>query len=202
MSATMPAPVPTPADGRPVSLGAMLRATVRRVPERVAEMIPGKEGFTNVTYTQMWETVRGWATTLEGLGLAKGDRMVLLGENSAEWAQLDWAAQCLGIIVVPIYPTLRPEETAHIATDCGARVALCSSADLAKKLSGLDGLHVELFRGEGAITPGTPYDEAALDARIDAVRSEDPCSFVYTSGTTGEPKGAILSHRAFIHVCV
>lgn len=166
-------------------------------------MIPTREGFTDVTYTELWARVRGWATVLEGLGLVKGDRMVLLGENSAEWAQVDWASQCLGIVVVPIYPTLTPEGTTYIARDSGAKVALCSSADLAKKL---DGFGTKIFRGAGSLaeeaTSAEPYDEAALDARVDAVQPDDPATIVYTSGTTGDPKGAVLSHRAFVHVCV
>ena len=195
--ATSPEPYRAP------SLGAMLRHTVWRCPDRVAQMIPGKEGFTDVTYTELWARVRGWATVLEGLGLGKGDRMVLLGENSAEWAQVDWASQCLGIVVVPIYPTLTAEGTAYIARDSGAKIALCGSEELAKKL---DGFETRIFRGAGSLSEdaakATPYDEAALDVWIDGVLSDDPCTIVYTSGTTGDPKGAVLSHRAFVHVCV
>ncbi len=201
----MPIRAARPEPYRAPSLGAMLRATVVRCPDRIAQRVPGKEGFTDVLYTELWRLVGGWASVIEGLGLARGDRMVLLGENSAEWAQIDWACQCLGVVVVPIYPTLPPDQTAYIARDAGARVALCASEELARKLAGVEGLQTRIFRGVGSLAEeagAATYDGARLDAAIDAVRPDDPATIVYTSGTTGEPKGAVLSHRAFVHVCV
>ena len=66
-------------------------------------LVPGKDGFSEVTYTDLYKVTERVAVALAGLGLKKGDRVVILSENCPEWAFADWAGQTLGLIVVPIF---------------------------------------------------------------------------------------------------
>lgn len=166
-------------------------------------MVPTKEGFDEIKYRDLYPRVRDYAGVINSLGLAKGDRLVILSENCVEWALVDWACQTLGIIVVPIYPTLPPDQAQYIVQDCGAKVAIAGDASQAKKLEGLEGVQVLHLKGEGSISDladqkSTPIDEAVWEQGIDSVVADDIATIIYTSGTTGLPKGAMLAHRGFM----
>ncbi|MCU0317530.1 MAG: long-chain fatty acid--CoA ligase [Fimbriimonadaceae bacterium] len=183
------------------SLGDMVRRTVEKFPQRTSHMIPGKEGYTSKTYTEFWEDVYGYARALDSFGLQKGDKLVLLGDSCYEWAITDWAAQTLGVVIVPIYPTLPPDQAQYIAQDCEAKAAVCLNAQAAAKLRDIPTLLLRPASSEVGIKDwigkGTLTKEA-WNKRIDEVDMEDLATLIYTSGTTGQPKGAILPHRCFI----
>lgn len=185
------------------SLGAMLRGSCQKFADRTAMMVPTKEGFDETKYRDLYPKVRDYAGVIHSLGLAKGDRLVILSENCIEWALVDWACQTLGIIVVPIYPTLPPDQAQYIVKDCGAKIAVAGDASQAKKLEGLDGVQVLQLKGDGSVSDlaekkATPIDQAAWEKGIDSVVADDVATIIYTSGTTGLPKGAMLAHRGFM----
>ncbi|MGV3618733.1 MAG: AMP-dependent synthetase/ligase [Fimbriimonas sp.] len=189
------------------SLGDVLRRTARRVPKKVALLVPDKGNFTPVTYEGMLDTVRAYAGAIRALGLKRGDRLGILSENCVEWAYADWACYSLGIVSVPIYPTLPPDQVAVIVRDSGAGIVVCGAPDQAKKLEGLEGVQGILLKGEGdtlAARAAGPAGQAMplgeLNKEIDATRPDDLATLIYTSGTTGQPKGAMMPHRAFMHV--
>lgn len=185
------------------SLGAMLRASCQRFAERTAMLVPTKEGFEEIKYRDLYAKVRDYAGIIASLGVAKGDRLVILSENCVEWALVDWACQTLGVIVVPIYPTLPPDQAQYIVQDCGAKIGIAGDAAQAKKLDGLSDVKVLQLKGEGSVSDlaakkKTPIDPGDWEKGIDRVGPDDLATIIYTSGTTGLPKGAMLAHRGFV----
>lgn len=184
-----------------------MRRTAQRVPDKVALLVPDKSDFIPVTYREMFDTVRRFASVLQLLGLQRGERVGILAENCVEWAYTDWACFCLGIIVVPIYPTLPADQVEVIVRDAQAATVIVGDAGQRQKVVGLDGVRAVLLRGDAdslagmaAGEQGTQLTEAAFHTEIDQATHEDLASLIYTSGTTGQPKGAMMPHRAFMHV--
>ncbi|HTQ10929.1 MAG TPA: AMP-binding protein, partial [Fimbriimonadaceae bacterium] len=152
----------------------MLRMRCSQYGSKTAMLAPAKEGFREIGYGELFETVRAYAGAVDSLGLKKGDRLVIISENCPEWAFADWACQTLGIIVVPIYPTLPPDQAQYIVKDCGAAVVLAGDASQAKKIEGLEGVRTVVLKGDGSVDAMAhdgkhPIDAAEWDKRIDAI---------------------------------
>ncbi|MDP2316182.1 MAG: long-chain fatty acid--CoA ligase [Pseudomonadota bacterium] len=152
------------------------------------------------TWRESEARVASTAENLRALGVERGDRVAILGTTHPRWLEADFATLCLGAVSVGIYPTLRPEAVRYQLGHSGAKVLLVESqADfdrLAPVLTDLPGLSVRLWD-----LPEKPYDLAAFRARARDVRPEEPCAIFYTSGTTGDPKGAVITHAAMVSVC-
>lgn len=142
------------------------------------------------------------ACGLTRAGLRPGDTVALLSPNRPEWLYCDLGIMAAGGITVPIYPTLTSRVTASIASDSRARFAIASNAEMAANLQG--GSHLsEAFELDGDIaawTASEPGPEAMreVDARLHAMGEDDVATIIYTSGTSGDPKGVILTHRHFL----
>ncbi len=183
------------------SLGALLRDTVRNHGEKVAVMIPGKEGFRSLTYLEFYARVARHAAALRSLGLQRGDRIAIMAENSVDWSLTDWASQCLGIVPATIFPTLPADQAIEIVADSEAKVAVVGTEDHRSRLSGHPGLKIlTLHELEEIAGSQTPLSEADLDREIDLADPADLATLIYTSGTSGQPKGVMLSHRAMTWV--
>lgn len=185
------------------SLGDVLRQRIEENPDKVAMLVPpekGSEEFTSITYHQLGKRVRQIAGTLRFLGLTKGERLGLYAENSAEWAQVDWACQCLGVILVPVYSSLPGDQAGVILCDAGVKITLTGSEDMARRIEDFPSMPL---KGPGSLMQMSEHHELSFadwNAAIDLVGPEDVCTLIYTSGTTGQPKGVMLPHRAAIHV--
>ncbi len=180
----------------------MVREQAKKSPTRPALLVRPAKGADSkdhqtLTYQELWSNIQSYAAFLQSLGLTKGDRMVILSENCAEWIYAHYAGMSLGVISVPIYPTLPADQAQYIAKDAAAKVALCGSAEHAEKLSGLTGIKTEMLREDrhGVL------NEDEWNKQIDSIDPTDLAIFIYTSGTTGQPKGAMLTHQAFMTVC-
>lgn len=128
-------------------------------------------------------------------GLQHGDRVAILSENSPEWAIADYACTVRGLVVVPIYPTLTPDQTEYILKDSGSRLAFVSTAAQGQKTASVRTVEmpqIEDLCGPEALTEAEDSDLKKLSTRVQA---DDLFSILYTSGTTGQPKGVMLSHR-------
>ena len=160
-----------------------------------------------ISSRDLYRYVMGTARSLRACGICRGDRVAILSENRPEWAVADFATMMLGAADVPIYPTLTPEQTLVILQDSGARLAFVSTVEQLKKvLSIKDRTAIETV----VVMDDVPTDEALCmsglmrssdagrDQEIDAcgkqVAPDDLATIVYTSGTTGIPKGVMLTH--------
>lgn len=192
---------------RAKSLGDALRQSVAKWGDKPAMLYPSGKEFLPISYTDLAKRVRSYCGVLRGLGLERGDRVALQSESCVEWALLDWSCQCLGICLVPIYPTLPPDQTQYIVHDSGAKVVVASNDEQAKKTQDMPGLQHLLLKGTPESLAGRAeanpdaMSETDWNAAIDQVSTDDIATFIYTSGTTGNPKGAVLAHRTFMAVC-
>ncbi len=173
-------------------------------------------------HEQSWRTVaarvRNAAKGLIALGVAQGHRTCILSENRPEWAIADLASICVGAADAPIYATNTAAQCAYVVRDSGAAVVFVSTAaQLTKLMAARDAMpgarHLVCFeeppgRGEGVMTlaelearGASSGLDAELDARIRALTPDTLLTLLYTSGTTGEPKGVMLTHGNLLANC-
>jgi fatty-acyl-CoA synthase len=188
----------TMADTRGMAHGEQLSRVARKYPERAAYIF----NDTVHTFGQVDARVTRLANALATRGLQPGDRLALLMTNSVEMLETIFAGWRVGAIVVPVNFRLVADEVGFILGDCGASVVVVdeSLAPLvrAHDAAGVDRVVVVLGEPSGAGAGAERYD--ALIAEPDdtavtvSVGEHDPALIMYTSGTTGRPKGAVLSH--------
>ncbi len=150
-----------------------------------------------LTYRELGDRVARLAAGLARLGLRRGDRIVLLMPNRPELVESLWAAFRGGFVAVPVNWHLHPDEVAYIVRHCGAAAVVVSDETAAAARTLPDAVRVlRVARGDGSDT-GIDYEAALAPEPSPAVdtASEDPAWLFYTSGTTGRPKGATLTHR-------
>jgi long-chain acyl-CoA synthetase len=187
------------------SLGAMLHLRCSQFSDRPAMQVPSSNGFEAITYRQLGDYVRRYSAVLQSLGLGPGDSVAILSENCAEWAWLDWACQTLGLVLVPIYPTLPAEQVGFILGDSGAKLVAVSTSDQLKKVEALADLPAIFLRSEPESIDERakkiePLPESDVLNSLERISPDAVATLIYTSGTTGNPKGVQLTHRAFLHV--
>lgn len=182
------------------TLPAMLRERCRNFPEKTVMLVPKGKEFESINGRQLEEMSRAYAAVVRDLGLARGDKLCLQSENCVEWALLDWGCQALGVILVPIYPTLPADQTQYIVQDCQAKVVVSSTAEQQAKVADLGIANLLLSevtkRAETAVMSVGDWD-----SEVGKADPEDVATIIYTSGTTGDPKGVMLPHRAYLTVC-
>jgi long-chain acyl-CoA synthetase len=136
------------------------------------------------------------ASGLVDAGVKPGEAVVLIGENSLPWLYCDYAIQTAGAVTVPIYPNSTPEIAHKIIANCGATLAIASDEKMAAKL---DLGRVVLMEKDvaGWVARGATQT-AEIAGRLSRIAPDDLCTIVYTSGTTGDPKGVELAHRNLV----
>jgi long-chain acyl-CoA synthetase len=161
-----------------------------------------------LSYEDLGTAATGIAGGLVDLGIEPGQRVAIFSDTRAEWTLADLGAILAGAVVVPIYQTSSVDEARHVLEDSGSVLVFCEDAEkLATAREASDGLEVErfvLFEGEegGAMSledlAARGSDNAsAVRERAEAVSPDDVFTLVYTSGTTGPPKGCVLTHANF-----
>ncbi len=163
---------------------------------------PTSDGWKIATWAEMKRCVLAAASALVDAGVKAGDHVVLMGPNRLEWLYCDFAIQAAGAITVPIYAGTVPEVAQTITANCGAVMAIASDAKIAAKLRTGGALRsivlMDAEVAEWVAQPPRQLDEVI--ARLEKIRPDDVCTIVYTSGTTGDPKGAELAHRSLVDV--
>ena len=183
-------------------LGAWMAKRRLKSPEKTALIHGAGE---RVTYRQLADGTDRVSSLLWHRGIRKGDRVAFLGENSPEFLQVLFGATQLGAVFVPINTRLAPPETAHVLQDSGARL-LIHDPVFAEQVSGVIGgiAHV-IPTGEGDdAAPGLSHllrNTGGGHTDVE-VTLDDPAVILYTSGTTGRAKGAVLSHQNLTWVAV
>ncbi len=172
--------------------------------------------------TALLDTVREIALGLETLNVAAGARVALLAESRPEWLFMDMAILSLGAVTVPIYPTLSAVQVEALLADCGACVLVASTLDqwakVAPVVSRLTALGAAVLL-DGAPEPGGAFPVHTLEAiaargrerlhddataasrwqdRANSVQPHDLATIIYTSGSSGEPKGVMLTHANIV----
>ncbi|MGH9710024.1 MAG: AMP-binding protein, partial [Candidatus Acidiferrales bacterium] len=160
----------------------------------VIQEIRGQQLFA-ATGTDLLSLVAAARRSLAAAGLGKGDRCALLAANSIRWIALDLALMAEGIIVVPLYSRQSPSELMAMVRDSGAARICCESAELRDAL----------LRVHSEAPPVSLFDEiftptAGAVAPPKLLPSSDPVTIIYTSGTSGEPKGVVLNVGNFDHM--
>jgi long-chain acyl-CoA synthetase len=164
-----------------------------------------------ISYAELGTISSELARGLISLGIEGGDRVAVLGLTSADWTLADCGGLCAGAVVTPIYHTNSPLECAYVLENSGARVVFCENAEQAAKIEQIRDRcpaleHVVLFESSsnGLLTLdrlrelGSEVPPEAVTERLRSVGPDDLATLVYTSGTTGPPKGCMLSHDNFL----
>jgi long-chain acyl-CoA synthetase len=205
-----------PADLPPATLTSFFLESVDRFGAE-----PALRGFVggvwqDISHTDAGTRVSEVSAALQAVGLVRGDRAAILAENRPEWALSDYGCLCAGVIDVPIYATLIPEQIRYILDDAGARLIFVSDGtQLGKILEIRDRLPelqtVVVFDPPAFTLPDgvmawadflsmgrsarSGRGVASFREEAEQARPEDVATILYTSGTTGNPKGVMLTHR-------
>ncbi|MFI5042044.1 MAG: AMP-dependent synthetase/ligase [Acidimicrobiales bacterium] len=158
--------------------------------------------FLDLTAAEVYGRVRGLAKGLLASGIRPGDRVAIMSHTRVEWLLVDYAILAAGGVTVPVYETSSADQLRWILGDSEAVLAVVETPAMRSTFdtvaAGAPGCREVLVIDEGGIDElarrGEHQDEATLDARLDAIRVDDLATIVYTSGTTGRPKGCALTH--------
>jgi len=191
-----------------MTLSGLFQERVRRSPDRIAyrSFDNAYQVWRDLSWQQIEHRVQQWVAALSAESLQAGDRVALQCRNGVSWVVFEQAALRLGLVVVPIYVEDRPQNIVHVLADSGTRLLLVESLYQYKRLptnllehSRLERVVVMnplprtepglVFSGDWLVAAGSKQPECC------AVDPQAMATLVYTSGTTGKPKGVMLSHR-------
>ncbi|MDO4899136.1 long-chain fatty acid--CoA ligase [Actinomyces sp.] len=194
------------------TIPSLLRDRVRRSAGRplIARKQEIGQAWQTITAQEFYDEVCSVAAGLIGMGLAAGDRVAIMSRTRYEWTLLDFACWMAALVPVPIYETSSAEQIAYVLEDADARLVVTESittAELVRAAAGtLDRDEPQVLSLDtGALHSiteagrGVPHDQ--VTARADRLTITSISTIVYTSGTTGSPKGTVLSHGNFTDLC-
>jgi len=189
------------------TIGADLDRAIARWPDRPA--VVGRDQGVRLTYAQLGERVDALASGLLELGVAKGDRVGIWSPNCVEWILVQYAAAKIGAILVNVNPAYRTHELQYALRQAGVRLLVSAPSfktsdyvamveEVRPELPALE--HV-VFLGDERWDElaGAAVDSDGLAGSARALSFDDPINIQYTSGTTGFPKGATLSHHSILN---
>jgi len=197
------------------TLAGLFRERVRRTPDKLAyRQFDAETGqWQDFTWAGIAAEVARWQSSMAEEGLTHGDRVAILMRNCREWVTFEQAALGCGFVVVPLYTDDRPENTAFIINNSGAKILFLQGEThwqgIRRVLDQLGGL-VRILTLEPVTIPGDETrvrtiaewaGKPGAGLRAEDGESGDLATIVYTSGTTGRPKGVMLSHWNILSNC-
>lgn len=191
------------------TLAGLFRERVARSPDQVAyrQFDPQRQLWSDISWREMGAAVARWQAAMQREGLVSGDRVAVMLRNCREWVMFDQAALGLGLVVIPLYTDDRPENVAYILQNAGARLLLIGGEEHWEQLKRVRdqlGFLVRILSisrvGDATDSRLRSVDDWLGDVQDAALQANDAApdelaTIVYTSGTTGRPKGVMLSHR-------
>ncbi|MCU0645806.1 MAG: AMP-binding protein, partial [bacterium] len=199
------------------SLTHMLFNSIEKYPDKDALRFRRAGQLRHYTYREFGEMIRSLTHGLAAIGLKAGDKIAILSNNRPEWTITDFAGLSLRCVIVPIYQTLPPNQIAYILKDSETRAIFVEDetqyekiVQIRKKVPKLKFV-VSFQEIAGAERQVQSFDELIASGKehqtshpnffqesIQKIEPKEICSMVYTSGTTGDPKGVMLHHHGFI----
>src|SRR4051794_16839739 len=191
------------------TIGSNLARTVAAYPdgEALVEVASGRRW----TWTELLRDVDGLARGLLAAGLEKGDRVGIWAPNCAEWTLTQYAAAKAGVVLVNVNPAYRTHELAYAVNQSGMKLIVAATRfKTSEYREMLDAtapdcptlqraVYLDTDDWAELVASGEQLPEGTLAERMATLRPEDPINIQYTSGTTGRPKGATLSHRNILN---
>lgn len=185
--------------------------------ERPMLMQKVEGSYAGISYKEYRRNVELFALGLASLGVKRGDRISIISENRPEWVVADMAMVSLGVVNVPIYPTLTPKQIEFIYNDAGVKIAIVSNSfqlnkivKITKDVRTLEKVIVMTEKGialtDGVVSfkktyqLGEDFEKTHKDylRSLPKPRPDDLLTLIYTSGTTGNPKGVMLTHHNLV----
>ena len=181
-------------------------------PKRGSDGDAGEAAWTSRTYRELWDWVTAVSLGLRDMGIADGDRVCIVARTRPEWTVADLASLALGAVTCPIYPQSEAGQAAFVINNVGAVAVFVENAQQAAKIESIRAecpsvKHVITLESAGKFAPGTlTLDDVMARADTDAgvrrlwregweaIGREHLATVIHTSGTTANPKGAMLSH--------
>jgi long-chain acyl-CoA synthetase len=177
-----------------LTIASILAESAVRHADRTAVVL----GPTKVTYRELWHGARQYAAVLRERGVQPGDRVALLLPNTPHFPLSYFGVLALGAVAVPVHALLKAEEIEYVLRDSGARTLICAAPLLGEGAKGAELAGVPVLAVMDSDTTVDRIDElAAVASPIDTVVPREPgdtAVVLYTSGTTGKPKGAMITH--------
>lgn len=186
-----------------LNVATILAESATRYPNAPAVHLAGK----TITYGTLWQQTRSYAAAFKARGIVKGSRVALMAPNVPDFMRVYYAALAIGAIVVPVHPLFKKDEIAFVLADSHADLLIAAAPFLAEALPAAAREQVPtlsiLVPGELAPDTGIARleDEAAAATPIAGILPTNPldaATILYTSGTTGTPKGAVSSHFSIV----
>lgn len=198
---------------KPNNLVEMLSNTVEKYPDKAALMWKSEGSYRSLSYQDMWEKIENAAAGLARLGVKENSKVAILSDSNPMWAITDFAISSLGAVSVPIYPTLPPNQVAYVLKNADVEVAVVENEEQLQKIHDGDAAprHNIVMYPDASFTEGdkdlsfSTIDQDGAAHPLDgweegwrAIGSDDLVTIIHTSGTTGPPKGVMLTHKNFL----